>query len=98
MKQNELVKAIDNLVDQCDHLKNAYFWTPPKSAAGRRAYEKKNSCDKIEWTDEKDNYSAELIVDCSAKNIYVTKNFFRNGKKTTLLAIRNSLERLRATL
>ncbi len=92
----ETIKKIGELIEKAEDLKNAYFWTPPQIAAQRRYYEEKNSIPKIEWKENGDDYSAEIEVKCSCNNIYVTKNFYRNGKKTTITAIKNSYKRLTA--
>jgi hypothetical protein len=35
-------------------------------------------------------------VQCSCANVYVTTTYTRDGKKTTLTAVKNSLRRLQA--
>ena len=89
--------AIRDIIAQAEKMRNAYFWSPPQNAAGRRNYEQYNSREKIEWVDGRDTYTAEYIVDCSCRNIYAHGEYTKNGKKTTLTAIKNSLKRLEAT-
>jgi hypothetical protein len=37
------IYAIQDIVDQADKLRNAYFFQPPQNASGRRSYEAYNS-------------------------------------------------------
>lgn len=91
--KNELINNLENLIDTSERLKGAYFWNGG-NASSRDYTEKKYSVEKFEWNENGDNYSAEIIVKCSRANVYVTKNFTRNSKKTTLTAIKNSYKRL----
>lgn len=90
------ITAIERVVNAAATMKNAYFFNPPKSAGGRRSYEKYHSAPRVEWTDGKDEFSAEFVVSCSCNNVYAYGEYFRNGKKTTLTAVKNSLKRLKA--
>lgn len=91
-----IIKALENIINLAEKMKNAYFWKSPGSAGMRRSYEKQNSAEKIEWTENGHVYTAEYITTCSCKNIYAHGEYTRDGKKTTLTAIKNSLERLKA--
>ena len=90
----ETIKKINEIITEAAAMKGCYFWQSPGSAGARRSYEKKHSHDEITWTDGKDTYTAEYSVRCSCSNIYATGTYTKNGKKTTLLAIKNSLKRL----
>ena len=92
-----MIGQIENLIETAERMRNAYFWTPDKSAGGRRSYEKKNSVPLISWSEGGHDYTAEYIVSCSCKNIYAYGNYTRDGKKTTLTAIKNSLKRMKNT-
>ena len=94
MKNQEIIAAVRAVVDCAERMKNAYFFSPPGSAGGRRSYERKNSAPRVEWTDGKNTFSAEFITSCSCSYVYAYGIYTRNGKKTTLTAIRNSLARL----
>ena len=96
MNKKELIDKVKAIVEEAEQMKKAYFWTPDSCAAGRRAYERRHSHGEVEWLDGKDIYTAEYIVDCSCKNIYARGVYTRNGEKTTLAAIKNSLKRLEA--
>ena len=94
MTRTQTLRSIEILLDMADRLKNAYLWTPPSSAAGRRDYEKKHTIAPITWEEGGRNYSAELVVNCSCSHIYVTKNYYRDGEKVNVKAIKNSYKRM----
>lgn len=91
-----IIAAIETIIDEAARMKNAYFWTPPGSAAGRRWYEEKHTCPPVEWSEGGHTYSAAYDVRCTCRNIYARGEYTRDGKKTTLTAIKNSLARLQA--
>ncbi len=96
MKNAEIVAAIRTVVDAAETMRNAYFFTPPGSAGGRRSYERYHSAPRVDWNEGGHEYSAEYTVTCSCANVYAFGTYTRDGKKTTLTAIRNSLRRLEA--
>lgn len=91
-----IINAIATIIAEAETMKNAYFFTPPTNAAGRRSYEKQHTHDLVEWEEGGHTYTARYTVDCSCKNVYAYGVYTKDGKKTTLLAIRNSLKRLEA--
>lgn len=92
----EIINAVQAIVDEAEYMKKAYFWTPDSSAGGRRSYERRHSHDLVEWDEGGHHYSAAYTVSCSCRNIYASGDYTKDGKKTTLLAIKNSLKRLQA--
>ena len=88
------VARIAATVAIAEEMKNAYFFAPPKSAAARRSYEKRRTCPEIEWREGGHSYSAALDVSCSCAHVYASGKYYRDGVKTTLTAIKKSLERL----
>lgn len=96
MTNSEIISALRDLVDLAESMRNAYFFTPPCNASGRRSYEARHSVPEITWTDGKDTFSASFTTSCSCANVYASGCYTRNGKKTTLTAVRNSLKRLEA--
>lgn len=86
---------IEKLIDTAEKFRKAYFWTPSNVAAIRRSYEKKHSISEFSWREGSDLYTAKYTVECSSKHIYAHGEYTKNGKKTTLLAVKNSLERLK---
>lgn len=96
MTKSEIIAAVRAVVESAEKMKNAYFFSPPGSAGSRRSYEKRYSAPRVEWKDGKDEFSAEFTVSCSCSYVYAYGLYTRNGKKTTLTAVRNSLKRLEA--
>lgn len=92
----EIVNKLHDLIDTAERFRNAYFWTPPANASGRRSYEKKNSIPEFSWEEGGHTYTAEYTVSCSCRNVYASGAYTKDGKKTTLAAIKNSLKRLEA--
>lgn len=91
---NEIISSLTALIEEADNMKASYFFTPPMGAGARRSYEKYHSHDEIAWTDGGHEYTAKYTVTCSCKNVYARGEYTRDGKKTTLTAIKNSLKRM----
>ena len=89
-----VIQAVQSIIDEAEKMRNAYFFSAPQCAGMRRSYEKYHSHDKVTWTDGKDIFTAEYSVRCSCKNVYASGEYTKNGNKTTLTAIKNSLKRL----
>lgn len=94
----EIINKINAIVEEATFMKNAYFWNPPCNATGRRSYEKQHSHSVVEWNEGGHHYTAEYTVSCSCKNIYAYGTYTRDGKKTTLTAVKNSLNRMEEML
>ena len=94
MIDKKIISQINDIISTAEEMRGAYFFTSPSSASSRRWYEKKHSCDRVEWDEGGNHYSAEFITICSCKNVYAYGKYFKNGNKTTLTAIRNSKKRL----
>ena len=90
----EVVNAVKTIVKEAEAMRNAYFFQSPKSAGERRSYEKYHSHDTVRWMEGGHEYSAEYRVTCSCANVYARGVYTRDGKATTLTAIRNSLKRM----
>ena len=91
-----IVNQIENLIATAEKFRNSYFWNPPSSAGGRRSYEKYHSIPEFCWQEGGHEYTASYTVSCSCRNIYASGSYTKDGKKTTLTAIKNSLKRLSA--
>lgn len=89
------LKKIWEIIEEAENMRNAYFFTPPQRASARRSYEEKHSHGPVTWDDNGHAYSAELSVICTCHNVYVRGNYSRDGKKTTLNAVKNSYWRLK---
>lgn len=90
-----LISKIEGIIDEAERMKGAYFFTPQGNAASRRWYEKQHSHERVEWTEGGHTYSAEYTVSCSCKNVYAKGKYTKDGTKTTITAIKNSLKRLK---
>ena len=95
--KKDLIEAIENVVDIAEDMRYAYFYTPNRKAVCRRYFEEKHSTDEVEWEEGGNVYTAQFITECSSKHIYAKGYYTRNSKKTTLTAIKNSLNRLKAS-
>lgn len=91
-----LITSVKTIVCIAEKMRAAYFFTPPCNANGRRRYEMENSFPKVEWFDGGHEYTAEYSVRCSCNNVYAKGHYTKDGRKTNLKAIRNSLKRLEA--
>lgn len=88
---NNIINRIGNIIDEAEAMQNAYFFNPPTHAGERRSYEKKHSHELVEWEEGGHTYT----VECSCKNVYAHGEYTKDGKKTTLTAIRNSYRRMK---
>lgn len=89
-----MINQIRAIVDEAENMRNAYFFKSPGHASSRRWYEKQHSHDEITWTENGHVFTASFTVSCSCSNVYARGEYTRDGKKTTLTAIKNSLKRL----
>lgn len=92
----QTITGIRQILEEAERMKNAYFFSPPQSAGERRNYEKFHSCPEITWTESGHIFTASFSVSCSCRNVYAAGDYTKDGKKTTLTAIRNSYKRLTA--
>lgn len=94
----ETINAVKAIVMEADHMRGAYFFRSPSSAGSRRSYEKYHSHSEVRWVEAGHEYTAEFCVSCSCANVYANGIYTRDGNKTTLTAIKNSLKRMEAAL
>lgn len=90
----EVAHAVRGIVTEAERMRRAYFFTPPANAYGRRKYEQEHSHAPVTWEEGGHAYTAEYSVSCSCRNVYARGTYTRDGKATTLTAIRNSLKRM----
>lgn len=90
----ETINAVRSIVKQAEKFKGCYFWWPEKRAGARRYMEKRESRDTVEWTEGGHTYTARFVVKCFCSHIEAKGIYTKDGKKTTLVAIRNSLKRM----
>jgi len=91
---DETLNKIENLIATAEKFRSSYFWKAPTSASARRSYEKRYSIPALRWEEGGHSYAASFGVSCSAQNVYAKGEYYRDGKKTTLTTIRNSLRRM----
>ena len=92
---DSVVARISVIVDEAERMRNAYFFTPPKRASSRPSYERNHSHDEVAWSNGGHNYIASYNVSCSCHHVYAWGDYTRDGKRTNLTAIRNSLKRIK---
>ena len=94
MNRRETIDLLKKLVATADHYRYAYYMTPSSSAAGRRWEEKRYTVPEFTWTEGGHKYTACYKVSCSCAFVSANGFYTRDGKKTNLTAIKNSLKRL----
>lgn len=88
------IKKIEEFITTSDTLKNAYFWSSPGNAAGRRSMEDRYTIPEFTFTYNKDTYTCKLSVSCSCRNVYVTKTITKNGKTTNITPVKNVFKKM----
>lgn len=91
---NTTIEAVKAIIEEAEAMKNAYFFKPPMNASSRRSYEKRHTHETVSWEEGGHQYTAAYEVSCSCSNVYAAGCYTKDGRKTTLTAIRNSLKRL----
>lgn len=84
----EVLSICSAIIATAEKFKNAYFFSSPKNAAGRRLYEKLYSIPETEFVYGGDKYTVEYEVSCTCNNVYAKGYYTRNGEKITLRAIK----------
>lgn len=89
------ITKLENLFDIVNKYKNCYTWKHDNGNISTREYkEKRDTIDEIEWYDNGDKYTAEFTVKYTRNNVYAKGIYTKNGKQTTITAIKNSYNRL----
>ena len=96
MNRSETIVQLKYLVEIAEHYRYAYYMNPSSLAAGRRMEEKRGTVPEFTWTEGGHKYTACYKVKCSCSYVYANGYYTRDGKKTNLTAIKNSLARLEA--
>lgn len=92
---NTIISQIESIIAEAEAMKSAYFFRSPAHAGARRSYERQHTHEPVEWTDGGHIYTAAYTVTCSCSNVYAYGTYTKDGNKTTLTAIKNSLNRLK---
>lgn len=88
--------ALRAIITEAETMRGAYFFTPPASAGGRRTYERQHTHPRVTWTEGGRTYTAEYSTRATCRAVYAVGTYTRDGQRTTLTAIRNSLRRMEA--
>ena len=90
---NNNIDVADKMLSNHSRMRNAFFYTPPLRADGRRSYEDRYSMDeRFEYNGHAYEYHARCS--CSCKNVYFNDYFLYDGKKTTSTRISNVLKKM----
>ena len=87
-KRNEILTLINDAIAHHEKFKNAYFFTPPSDASGRRYYEEKNQR-QIEFDYNGKKYSYSCYIRCSCKNVYYEGGFYVGGTYKNVKSFKN---------
>lgn len=88
MTNVEILSVCSSIIATAEKFKNAYFFSSPKNASGRRSYEKFYSIPETTFVYNGDEYTVEYSVICSCNNVYAKGCYTKNGKKVTLRTIK----------
>lgn len=94
MNKREILSVVSAIIATAEKFKNSFFWRSPNSARGRRDYEKYWTIPAAEFEYNGVKYSVAYYVECTCNNIYAHGEYYRDGKKTTLTAIKNVHKKL----
>lgn len=94
MDRIETINNLKKLVATADYYRYAFYMAPSSSAAWRRLVEKCGTIPEFTWAEGGHKYTACYKVTCSCAHVYAKGYYIRDGKKTNLTAIKNSLKRL----
>lgn len=92
------VADVKDIFDQAEKFRNVYFWRPEHSAGGRRSMERRESRPMVEWDEGGHHYTAQFDVICTCSHTESAARYTKDGKKTTAVAIRNSVKRMEISL
>lgn len=88
------VADVNDIFSQVCKFRNVYFWRPEGSVNARRAMERKESRPLVEWDEGGHHYTAQFDVTCTCSHTEAAARYTEDGKRTTAIAIRNSLKRM----
>lgn len=97
-KMKMVVAAVEQIEKLAYKYRNSWFWSENGNSSSRSWKESQDRVDCIDWIEGGHAYSASWHVSISRRNVYVHAIYLRDGKKTTLTAIRNSAARIKAKL
>lgn len=101
MLNNYTIKTVGDVKDifaQAEKFRNAFFWRPEAVAGCRRSMERRESRPMVEWDEGGHHYTARFDVSCTCSHTEGKAQYTKDGKKTTVVAIRNSVKRMELEL
>ena len=96
MNRSETIALLKHLVVIADHYRGSFYMIPSSLSAVRRWEEKQGTVPEFTWTEGGHIFTACYKVTCSCTHVYASGYYTRDGKKTNITAIKNSLRRLEA--
>ena len=96
MTRIETIHKIRALIAVAEHYRNAFYMPVPLTVNECIQEEIHGTVPYFYWFDGNTKFTACYIVKCKENHIFAKGFYTRNGKKTNLTAIKNSLKRLEA--
>ena len=96
MTQIETIHKIRALISVAEHYRNAIYMPAPLTMNEVIQEEIRGTVPYFTWWDCNTKFTACYIVKCKYRCIFARGYYTRDGKKTNLTAIKNSLKRLEA--
>ena len=92
-EQARKLANVKQAIDNHDHLKSSYHWTPNGGASSRR-YDEERYTFSIKVTHEGHVYEYHSNVQVSVKNFYYTGRFIKDGVKRDVRVFKTLLAQL----
>lgn len=89
-----IVSYLEMIVDTATKFKNAYFWHGRGNSSQRQSYDEYYSIPEKTFVYNGIEYSVEYRVTSTRNNVYANGIYKRDGKKTTLTAIKNVMKKM----
>ena len=94
MTRIETIHKIRALISVAEHYRNAIYMPVPLTMNEVIQEEIRGTVPYFSWRDGNSKFTACYIVKCKENYIFAKGFYTRDGKKTNLTAIKNSLKRL----
>ena len=94
MSRIETIHKIRALIAVAEHYRNAFYMPVPLTMNEVIKEEIRGTVPYFTWWDGNTKFTACYIVKCKENHIFAKGYYTRDGKKTNLKAIKNSLKRL----
>ena len=91
--EKNVIETAKRIIALNDRFRGAFFFTPPSSASERRRYERNNS-EKVEFDHDNHHFVFDFVVECSCHNVYVRRNYTKDGKSTNITTLKNILTKI----